>query len=151
MGLITCAKCGKVYDYEKYNGICPKCARYNREATAAEEHQEYHNKYDGGYSHTEEEHHYSYHQRYDETRNPHKHQLAGVQETLWEVMGAEHKVTVEQRKGKGNPKAAKDKNAWAIFGVLVFIFIFNVIPFAGILLVPAILGVVIYLLCKKKK
>ena len=28
--LIQCGKCGKVYDYDKYSGICPKCARYNR-------------------------------------------------------------------------------------------------------------------------
>ena len=28
--LIKCSKCGKMYDYEKYSGICPKCARYNR-------------------------------------------------------------------------------------------------------------------------
>ena len=66
MGLVTCAKCKKIYDYEKYNGICPKCARYNRETTAAQDHQEYHNQYDGGYSHTAKEDHHSYHQRYDE-------------------------------------------------------------------------------------
>ena len=28
--LIQCGKCGKMYDYDKYSGICPKCARYNR-------------------------------------------------------------------------------------------------------------------------
>lgn len=27
--LIRCGKCGKMYDYDKYNGICHNCARYN--------------------------------------------------------------------------------------------------------------------------
>ena len=26
--LVTCRKCGKVFDYEKVDGVCPKCARY---------------------------------------------------------------------------------------------------------------------------
>lgn len=151
MGLVTCSRCKKVYDYEKYSGICPKCARYNKETTAAQDHQEYHNKYDSGYSHTEEDNHDSFHQRYDEEHNPHKHQLAGVQETLREVMGAEHKVTVEDRKNKGNKASKKDKNAKTVLWVLAFIFVFNIIPFAGLFLVPAILGVVIYVLVKKKK
>lgn len=77
MGLITCSKCGRIYDYEKYNGICPKCARYNRENSAAEEHQEYHDKYDGGYNHSAQDDHHSYHQRYDNNKNPHANQLSG--------------------------------------------------------------------------
>ena len=72
MGLITCTKCKKIYDYEKYGGICPKCARYNSESTAAEEHQELHNKYDGGYSHTVQDDHHSYHQKYDTNQTPHQ-------------------------------------------------------------------------------
>ena len=74
MGLITCSNCGKLYDYEKYNGICPKCARYNRETSASKEHQEYHDKYDGGYSHTAQDDHHSYHQRYDTDKKPHDNQ-----------------------------------------------------------------------------
>ncbi len=27
---MNCCRCGKSFDYEKYNGICPKCAAYNR-------------------------------------------------------------------------------------------------------------------------
>ena len=27
-GLVTCRKCKRTFDYDKYNGICPKCARY---------------------------------------------------------------------------------------------------------------------------
>ena len=46
MGLVNCSKCKKIYDYDKYNGICPKCARYNSSATSAQEHKEYHDKYD---------------------------------------------------------------------------------------------------------
>ena len=77
MGLITCSKCGRIYDYEKYNGNCPKCARYNRENSAAAEHQEYHDKYDGGYNHSAQDDHHSYHQRYDDNKNPHANQLSG--------------------------------------------------------------------------
>ena len=71
MGLVTCEKCKKIYDYDKYNGICPKCARYNRENSSAEEHQDYHNEYDGGYSHNAQDDHHSYHQKYDDIKNPH--------------------------------------------------------------------------------
>lgn len=43
--MIRCGKCGKLYDYDKYNGICPVCARYNRRDSADLE-QELHEKYD---------------------------------------------------------------------------------------------------------
>lgn len=123
MGLITCSKCKKIYDYDKYGGICPKCARYNKETTAAQEHQEYHNKYDGGYSHTAREDHHSYHQRYDDNKNPHGSQLEGVQQTLREVMGAEHKVDLET-----TPKKNKmDKRTKLILGIIIFVFAINFI------------------------
>lgn len=48
--LIRCGKCGKMYDYEKCNGICPKCARYNRPESREEMEQSLHDRYD------EEEH-----------------------------------------------------------------------------------------------
>ena len=63
---IKCVKCGKMYDEEKYYGICPKCGRYNREESAGEkEHQEMHKKYDDGYSHTENDDHHRFHKEYD--------------------------------------------------------------------------------------
>jgi len=148
MGLVTCAKCKKIYDYEKYNGICPKCARYNRETTAAQDHQEYHNQYDGGYSHTAKEDHHSYHQRYDSNRNPHGSQLEGVQETLWEVMGAEHKVNLEMNK----PKTGKmDKKTKAILSIIAVFFFITFLPFVGMFFIPIMIGVIAYMLRKKKK
>ena len=72
MGLVTCSKCKKIYDYDKNNGICPKCARYNSDRTAAEDHQEFHDKYDGGYTHSAQDDHHSYHQKYDSDKNPHE-------------------------------------------------------------------------------
>lgn len=72
--LIKCVKCGKTYDAEKYFGICPKCGRYNREENASEkEHQEMHNRYDDGYSHTEEDGHHRFHEAYD---NSYRHEPA---------------------------------------------------------------------------
>lgn len=87
MGLVTCEKCKKIYDYDKYNGICPKCARYNRENTAASEHQEFHNKYDGGYSHNAQDDHHSYHQKYDEIKNPHEKLVAKIDLKSKKVLG----------------------------------------------------------------
>lgn len=148
MGLVTCEKCKKVYDYEKYNGICPKCARYNRESTSAQEHQEYHNKYDGGYSHNAKDDHHSYHQRYDTNRNPHGNQLEGVQQTLREVLGAEHKVTLEAGK-KGSLAAEKKKKT--ILGIVVFFFVINLVfPFFGLFVIPIAIGLVLRYLKQKK-
>lgn len=44
--MIKCGKCGKVYDYERYNGICPVCARYNRKDSDAAQHKRLHEQYD---------------------------------------------------------------------------------------------------------
>lgn len=50
---MRCYNCNKSFDYEKYYGICPKCGCYNKKVSAEEEHQQYHDTYDGGYQHTE--------------------------------------------------------------------------------------------------
>lgn len=50
---MKCFNCGKNFDYEKYYGICPKCGCFNRTETAREQHQRYHDAYDGGYRHSE--------------------------------------------------------------------------------------------------
>ena len=49
---MKCFKCGRNFDYEKYYGICPKCGCYNKRETAQEQHQQLHDMYDGGYTHT---------------------------------------------------------------------------------------------------
>lgn len=105
MGLVTCSKCKKIYDYGKYSGICPKCARYNSENTAAEEHQEFHDRYDGGYSHTPQDNHHSYHRKYDENPNLH---------------GSETEV-LKETQGK------KNKNFKLLIGILIFIVAVNVV------------------------
>lgn len=46
--LIQCGKCGKMYDYDKYSGICPKCARYNRLDSREDMEQNMHDRYDTG-------------------------------------------------------------------------------------------------------
>lgn len=147
MGIVTCSKCRKVYDYEKYNGICPKCARYNKETTAAQDHQAYHNMYDGGYSHNAQDDHHSYHQRYDSDKNPHGNELAGVQETLREVMGAEHKVNLEVN----NTKRGMDKKTKIIFAIIGIILFFSLFSALGVLLIPVIIGIAVYKSRTKKQ
>ena len=132
MGLITCAKCKKIYDYDKYNGICPKCARYNRETSAAAEHQDYHNKYDGGYSHTAQDDHHSYHQRYDNNKAPHV------------------KLTVGEEKNNSSMDTA-NKTAKLILGLIIAVIIISTAPFTGFLSVPIAIGVAAYVANKKKK
>jgi len=122
MGLVTCSKCKKIYDYDKYNGICPKCARYNKETSAAQEHQEYHDKYDGGYSHTAQDDHHSYHQKYDDNKNPHDRKLGGVQ----------------------------NKTTKIVLGIILGIIVLNLFITGGFVLLPVILGLIIYFKRKKK-
>ena len=123
MGLVTCEKCKKIYDYDKYNGICPKCARYNRENSSAQEHQDYLNKYDGGYNHTEQDDHHSYHQKYDDITNPH----ADLFET-------------EPKKAKIDLKSKK------VLGIFLILMIFMfLIPFFGPVLFIVAVGAIVSL------
>ena len=131
MGLITCAKCKKIYDYDKYNGICPKCARYNRETSAAAEHQDYHNKYDGGYSHTAQDDHHSYHQRYDSNKTPHV------------------KLTIEPKE-KNSSMDTANKTAKLILGLFIAVIIISTAPFTGFLSIPIAIGVAAAYVAKKK-
>ncbi|MCC8149990.1 MAG: endonuclease Q family protein [Lachnospiraceae bacterium] len=66
--LIPCGKCGKRYDYEKYNGICPKCGRYNRRDSAVLE-RELHERYDADPAHSEESHKQVHKKNYDSYRH----------------------------------------------------------------------------------
>lgn len=51
---MRCLHCGKNFDEERYYGICPKCGAFHSKATPQEQHQQYHDQYDGGYRHKEE-------------------------------------------------------------------------------------------------
>lgn len=148
MGLVTCSKCKKVYDYGKYDGICPKCARYNKETTASQDHQEYHNKYDGGYSHNAQDDHHSYHQRYDSNKNPHGSQLEGVQQTLQEIMSAEYKVDVERKSAQSSDAAKKAK---ILIAVVLGIFLLSLLPLFGPFIFIVIIWVAVVLLKRKGK
>lgn len=130
MGLVTCEKCKKIYDYDKYNGICPKCARYNRENSSAEEHQDYHNKYDGGYSHNAQDDHHSYHQKYDDIKNPHA--------DLFEAEPKKEKIDVKSKKVLG-----------VFIALMILMFL---IPFFGpFFFVVAVWAILVVLKGKKKK
>jgi len=122
MGLVTCVKCKKIYDYDKYNGICPKCARYNRDSSAAEDHQEYHDKYDGGYTHTAQDDHHSFHQKYDDNKNPHAN------------------------------RTKMDKKTKIILGVIIGSFLISAFTFFGpFFLIVAVWAICVVVKGKKKK
>ena len=131
MGLVTCEKCKKIYEYDKYNGICPKCARYNRENSSAQEHQAYHNKYDGGYSHTVRDDHHSYHEKYDDIKNPHGN--------LFEV----------DRGKNSNTDKKKKTIAAVVIGLAVMLFLVPV--FGPFIFIVAVWGLLAVLKGKKKK
>ncbi|MBO5353907.1 MAG: hypothetical protein J6J44_14475 [Lachnospiraceae bacterium] len=150
MGLITCSKCKKIYDYEKYSGICPKCARYNSENSASEEHQELHDRYDGGYSHTAQDSHHSYHQKYDENPDPHgngteawKDTMETVQKNLKDAAETVGKTITSQVQGAvGNQQEKKrNKRLKVLIGVLIFVFVVNfVLPLLFILFSAVFIG-----------
>lgn len=54
---MKCYNCGKNFEYETYYGICPKCGCYNK-PEEKDLHQELHDLYDGGYTHSEATHGY---------------------------------------------------------------------------------------------
>ncbi|MCM1538055.1 MAG: hypothetical protein NC254_06625 [bacterium] len=80
---MNCCRCGKSFDYEKHNGICPKCAAYNRPQgqtpydydvdkdisahyeTMDDSHERLHRMYDSAPAHQPEKQHAQYHRQYD--------------------------------------------------------------------------------------
>lgn len=119
MGLITCSNCKKLYDYEKYNGICPKCARYNRENSSEREHMEYHQKYDDGYDHSEQESHHSYHQKYDDNKSLHG--------DIFEVKTADSVDSNKSQTDKATKAVLLIIGALLFFGFLTFMGPFGII------------------------
>ncbi|MBQ8184870.1 MAG: hypothetical protein IJ036_03680 [Lachnospiraceae bacterium] len=53
---MKCFSCREEFDYENYHGICPRCGCFNKPETAEEQHQQMHDVYDGGYTHSESAH-----------------------------------------------------------------------------------------------
>lgn len=80
---IACHRCRKTFDYEKHNGICPKCAAYNRPPgkngydfdmqkeyqakynTVDDSHERLHKMYDSAPAHQPDRQHAQYHKQYD--------------------------------------------------------------------------------------
>lgn len=130
MGLVTCSKCRKVYDYDKYSGICPKCARYNSANMASQEHQSLHDQYDSGYSHNAHDDHYSYHQKYDENKNPHEIHLEDAQKTLKEMAGTVRRTITSPTNDTINSQQEKkkmDKRTKIILAIILIGFGINII------------------------
>lgn len=85
---MNCCRCGQKFHYEKHNGICPKCAAYNRPQGQKpydyniekdisahyekmdESHAKLHQMYDSASAHQPHKQHAEYHRRYD---NNYKH------------------------------------------------------------------------------
>ncbi len=64
--MLQCGKCGKIYSYDKFNGICPACGRYNRENSASLE-RDLHRRYDRDNSHSADYHARVHNRNYDNT------------------------------------------------------------------------------------
>lgn len=80
---IACYRCRKTFDYEKHNGICPKCAAYNRPpgkngydfdvqkeyqakyTVVDNSHERLHKMYDSAPAHQPGRQHEQYHKQYD--------------------------------------------------------------------------------------
>ena len=93
---MNCCRCGKNFDYEKHNGICPKCAAYNRPQgekpydyngdkdfsahyeTMDDSHAKLHRMYDSASAHQPQKQHAEYHRQYD---NNYKHPQHAQEQT----------------------------------------------------------------------
>ena len=86
----TCCRCGKVFDYEKYYGICPKCAAYNKRGGTQDNYdinkeftarydvkddscKDLHERYDSASAHQPQKQHAEYHKAYDTAQMPQSH------------------------------------------------------------------------------
>ncbi len=117
--LIQCGKCGKMYDYDKYSGICPKCARYNRLDSREDMEQDMHDRYDTGkHSHQ--------HDWYQEPKNTYRH---SPQPSVYE----------EEKRGTGWKSADRSDNSKIRKHLGVKIFVIVICMIVGISAVAAVL------------
>lgn len=103
---MNCCRCGKSFDYEKHNGICPKCAAYNRPQgqtpydynvdkdisaryeTMDESHARLHRMYDSAPAHQPEKQHAQYHRQYDNDYRHSQEQRHAQNDRLGQLRGA---------------------------------------------------------------
>lgn len=114
----TCCRCGKTFNYEKYYGICPKCAAYNRQPGMEQEDFDVehdisakfnmedddscarlHEQYDSAPSHRPHEQHMTYHKTYD-GGNVHKQNMQsyGTQAYGTKTYGMQNDGSVSEKK-----------------------------------------------------
>ena len=117
--LIQCGKCGKMYDYDKYSGICPKCARYNRLDSREDMEQNMHDRYDTG-SHPHQ------HDWYQEPKNTYKHSPKSY-------------AHEEEKRETGWKSADRSDNSKIRKHMGVKIFVIVICMIVGILAVAAVL------------
>lgn len=86
----SCCRCHKLFDYDFYYGICPKCCAYNQPKghkqddfniekdlmdryfrSEDDSHERMHRMYDTAKVHNPEEQHKQYHRAYDVNKAPH--------------------------------------------------------------------------------
>lgn len=109
--MAKCFSCGKVFEYEKYYGICPKCGAYNREDLPEEGHSQMHEKYDGDVTCS----------RLEESKEPQKendnyHKMPDCPGT---DLGNSKTATGYGQANTSMPKAAQAKNS--SLGTMIFV------------------------------
>lgn len=110
---MKCLNCGKNFDYEKYYGICPKCGCFNKKETAREQHQRYHDAYDGGYRHSE----YTY-SDYEQGENSYEAQKARPDGASGDFAGSVYVWPAEEKR-----KSGRGSTLFLIVSIVIFVLV----------------------------
>lgn len=146
---MNCCRCGKDFDYDKHNGICPKCAAYNRppgekpydfdvqkdfsaqydDSSGDDSHARLHRMYDSSPAHQPQRQHAQYHRQYDNgyshPNNPQGNVAGGQYRPQGNVAGGQYQPQGMMSGGQNQPpqKSAGSK----VLKVFIIIFIINFI------------------------
>lgn len=148
--MAVCKRCGTVFDYNKWDGVCPKCCLYNRPEGSREEDdcwmENYNvddNSYRYAYDHTDEGHKSKMGKNiYNQANNPGVRVNKTRKETTVQsqsVSSARPSNPVQQVPGRSvmqsgqgrNPAQKKKKNHGVAIAVMLIYIIMMILMFIG--------------------